>query len=316
MHIHPAIAALRASPGDQARLTRRALDLERQFLDSQQGKRLVRALANAAAANRAGRSVADADQAELLGDWAPSFLQFWASALQADPLLQLPLRHHASRTLFSLIAAQHQGAMLSLAMIDHHQWQAQCRAAGDQARISFHPGLVHMRMLGGEGLMARVIVRDGDRLEPGPVQNLRTDSRLTLDGTHQALQLIDVPQSVVMQRLALPCHDPAALACDYRLADRALIRRASADRQTSRAQMHMTLLRAMGRRDAAPMMAQWALNSGSAHDRWQAARECLATDAATGIRLLDRLAEDADDQLRVLARQTRALLAVRMQDAA
>lgn len=316
MQSHPDIAALRASPDEQHRLTGLAQRLERQFLASAMGKKLAGALANAALCHRAGQSVASHDLADLLGDWPLAFLQFWASAWRAEPLLQLPLRHHASQTLFSLIAAQHDGAMLSLAVIDHHRWQAQSDAAGDQLVIRFHPGLVHMRLLCGDGLTAQVITRNGDRLERGPVQPMPPGSRLVLDGAHQALRFIAMPCSIVMQRLALPCHDPQALAREARLADGALIRHASASRQTSRAQMHMALLRAMGRQDAAPAMARMAMASGPAHDRWQAARECLATDTAIGLALLDQLADEADHQLRNLARQTRALLVARMKEAA
>ncbi|WP_324828032.1 hypothetical protein [Qipengyuania zhejiangensis] len=93
----------------------------------------------------------------------------------------------------------------------------------------------------------------------------------------------------------------------FRLDDGGLVHRASGDRAESHRELAMALLGRMGRRDAAPAMAQLA-REGSDHFRWQALRECLALDAHTGFAALDRTAQDPLDPLSVPAGALRAQL--------
>lgn len=87
----------------------------------------------------------------------------------------------------------------------------------------------------------------------------------------------------------------------------ALLRRASGDREESRREMAMAVLRRMGRSDAAPLLAELALE-GSEHFRWQALRECLALDSATGFAALTRCANQPQDSLAPHAGTLRAQL--------
>jgi hypothetical protein len=64
----------------------------------------------------------------------------------------------------------------------------------------------------------------------------------------------------------------------------------------------------MGRKEAAPTMAEIARGAGSDGLRWQALREALALDTAVGFRALSVLARAPDDPLAMPAGALRAQL--------
>ena len=70
----------------------------------------------------------------------------------------------------------------------------------------------------------------------------------------------------------------------------------------------MALLGRMGRTDAAPQLAGIACEPGSAALRWQALRECLSLDTATGFDALSEVARRADDELAAAAGALRSQL--------
>ncbi|QPC99581.1 HEAT repeat domain-containing protein [Qipengyuania soli] len=82
----------------------------------------------------------------------------------------------------------------------------------------------------------------------------------------------------------------------FRLDDGSLVHRASGDRGESRREIAMAVLGRMGRHDAAPLLAELA-REGSDHFRWQALRECIALDSATGFAALTECANATDDAL-------------------
>ena len=92
---------------------------------------------------------------------------------------------------------------------------------------------------------------------------------------------------------------------EYRIADGALIHRASGDREESRKEIAIALLARMGRQDAAPVLARITRSSRSDHLRWQALRAALALDTACGFAQLAAIAEDRGDALREPARLLR-----------
>ena len=80
-----------------------------------------------------------------------------------------------------------------------------------------------------------------------------------------------------------------------------IVHRASGNATDSRAELAMLLLGRMGRNDALPVLAA-RTRTGDAQLRWQALRQCLALDAATGLPLLERIAKDHADPLYQAAR--------------
>jgi hypothetical protein len=78
----------------------------------------------------------------------------------------------------------------------------------------------------------------------------------------------------------------------------------STDDAGSRTQMMLALLRTMGRRDAAPLLAE-LLHDRHFHSRWQAMRELLALDAEFALPYLEHMAErDPHSEVRAAAAAT------------
>ncbi len=88
---------------------------------------------------------------------------------------------------------------------------------------------------------------------------------------------------------------------EYALDTGELLHQSAGDAQESRVELALALLGRMGRTDAAPLMAEIA-REGSDHLRWQALRECIALDTATGFAALKAIAADPADSLGAPAR--------------
>ena len=110
--------------------------------------------------------------------------------------------------------------------------------------------------------------------------------------------------SLKLQRRAAGCGETR----EYDLADGTLVHQAAGTARDSRLELAATLLGRMGRSDAAPALADLATEPGSASLRWQALRECLGLDTATGFAALCRIAADAADPLAAPAGALRARL--------
>ncbi|MDG2005376.1 MAG: hypothetical protein P8J20_18800 [Novosphingobium sp.] len=95
---------------------------------------------------------------------------------------------------------------------------------------------------------------------------------------------------------------------EYRLADGQLVHQAAGHVRDSRIEMTMALLGRMGREDAASLLAEVALEEGSAALRWQALRECLALDTLTGFTKLCAVVRSMDDELAPMAGALRSQL--------
>jgi hypothetical protein len=70
----------------------------------------------------------------------------------------------------------------------------------------------------------------------------------------------------------------------------------------------LAMLGRMGRKDAAPLIAEIAAGEGSPALRWQALRECLALDTQVGFAALSAVAGAAGDPLAANAGALRAQL--------
>ncbi|MEI9927754.1 MAG: hypothetical protein WDN44_08695 [Sphingomonas sp.] len=129
-----------------------------------------------------------------------------------------------------------------------------------------------------------------------------------VDGRIHAHQLRDAAGEVVMLVAAIRAgHDP--LIREYRVADGALTRVASADDRASRTELLLTFLRLAGRADAGERFAA-ATHDPAFHLRWAAMREWLALDAEAALpRLSEMAASDPNAEVRAAA--TLTLIAVR-----
>lgn len=217
------------------------------------------------------------------------------AALGRDPLGQVPLRHYTDDLVTTLMLGRSARATLTLQALDGAGLVR--RAAPVSA--SFPPSETVERVLAGSARAETVRIMaqrpgaadlDSSALElaPGAVHRR--------DGSREALVLRSVEGSLVTLKLQRRMAD-GAVTHEYRLADGALVHQAAGSPRDSRLEFTAALLGRMGRTDAAPLLGAMAEENGSPALRWQALRECLALDTATGFAALTALARRSDDPL-------------------
>lgn len=174
--------------------------------------------------------------------------------------------------------------------------------AGAPDHAVFGGGQMQLRVLAGaaRGFLAS---RDGELV---PV-HLATGFACALDLDRRTLELVAVDSPLMTLRLHRRAADAGVLQ-DIALTDGAVLAQSADDPRESRIEMAMALLGRMGRVDAAPALAACS-REGSAPRRWQALRECLALDAATGFAALLETMERPGDPLRADARALAEALA-------
>lgn len=222
-------------------------------------------------------------------------------ALRAEPLGQVPLRQFSGNGVSTLLLAREGRARLMLC----------AREAGEVPRdsVSFSDGERHELVLAGTG-EARLARLEG--VGPGAARlsferiPLRPRVALALDQSRETLMVELVTRRLVMLRLIRDARSPQPTRA-YALADGSFLGQAAGDVRESRHELMLALLGRMGRVDAAPIMAEMA-REGNGHIRWQALRECLALDTATGFAALCAIARDAADPLAGPAGALRAQL--------
>lgn len=227
-------------------------------------------------------------------------------ALAAAPLGQVPLRHFSDDTVSMLMLARRGNVSLALQAIDG-------RAAARRPlprSAGFVPGQSWERVVAGSAEASRIALV---RLRPGGAELAMQPVKLKAgdchhrDGAREVVQLRSV--SGILVSLKLQCRDTDGEPTrEYALADGALLHQATNSSQDSRLELAMTLLGRMGRTDAAPLLGAMAEERGSASLRWQALRECLGLDTATGFAALSTVARRVDDPLAGPAGALRAQL--------
>lgn len=222
------------------------------------------------------------------------------------PLGQIPFRHHYSHGSGLLQLAASGRASLSLVFYE-------AASATDQTgTIAFADGERYELCLAGAAsgrLFARNELADGAARIASEPLDLQRDVALKLGGD-RTKRLDTIAGRMVILRLAREAVNPTP-SHEYRIADGALIHRASGDREESREEIAIALLARMGRRDAAPVLTRITRSERSDHLRWQALRATLALDTACGFAQLCEIAEDGSDALQEPARQLRDHLLAR-----
>ena len=239
-----------------------------------------------------------------------SLVAAMAAELSADPLGHVPMRHSTDGTTSTLMIAKAGLATLTLVALDG---VGLSRAPAPVA-ISYAPGEAWEQVLAGEAA-AEMVTCD---VASGPVEKadarlirtplvLREGECLARDCRSQALLLNRVDGRLVTLRLHRPQKgiDPVR---EYALDSGKLLHRAAGTPAESRYELMISLLGRMGRADATPLLASMALGGDSPGLRWQAVRECLGLDTATGYTALAKLAVRADDPLAAPAGALRAQL--------
>lgn len=310
MLVHPELEALRGDPARQ----RRAQSSLLAALADWRGHPEVAALEAEVARFGAGTALSGLPALSAL--FAPGGIAAGALArdlaalvcrrLGQEPLAQVPLRHHTDDVVTSLVLARSSQAALCLQAIDGPAL-ARCPAP---VTASFSPNQTYEIPLAGSARVTRVrlaALRHGGAELTHEEQELRMGTFSMRDGAREVLVLREVPRSLVtlkLQRLA----PRGAVAREYRLADGQLVHQAAANPQDSRLELAAALLGRMRRRDSAPLLAEIAQGEASLSLRWQALRECLGLDTATGFAALSAIAAESGDPLAPQAGALRAQL--------
>lgn len=310
MLIRPELMALRADDTPQRLIQRRLVDQSNAWRQNGPGARLEAELLRLAS----GAMLADlpllaalfapGDPAatDLVGGVAGWLLRELAEA----PLGQVPLRHQYDRTLATLVLARCHGANLALQAIDG----AGLALKPPAQSVTFAANENWEQLLAGSAAVEQVriigrtqagvaIARERVELAAGSVtqRNGREVAQIYT-------QVSGIAVLLKLQRL----DGSGAPSCEYALDDGRLLHQAAGTPRDSRLELTAALLGRMGRSDAAPLLAAMAEEAGSPHLRWQALRECLGLDSATGFAALSAIARRSDDALAVPAGALRAQL--------
>ena len=224
------------------------------------------------------------------------------ATLHAHVLGQPRLAASRSPGTTRLVFAEAGRSALSLVLSER---VAGASGAGDYA--VFADGELHLLGLAGAA-RATFVQRDAAGALSVLERSVHTGSTCTLDLAEETLNLAP-DASFVSLRLNRRADRPGVMQ-QVDLASGALVHQSAADPEESRIELAMALLRAMGRSDGAEVVSRVA-RRGSAPLRWQALRECLALDAATGFGALLETARDSGDPLASHARALARSLAAR-----
>jgi hypothetical protein len=229
--------------------------------------------------------------------FAASLVAAFVPVLAADPFARMPFRQSSQEPFATLALAKCGRAMLSLA--------AQAPGSTELETVGFADGERHDLVLAGAG-EGTFVRRDRDGTLDLENVALAPGTRLALVATCEALLVTRVRQGLVTLRLARMV-EAAQPSREYRLVDGALAGQSAGDPRSGRHELMLSVLGRMGRAEAAPVLAEMT-RDGSEHLRWQALRECLALDTATGFRTLSAIARDPADTLAPQAGTLRAQL--------
>ncbi len=301
MRVDPAIAAMRRDRTKLGKAQSAVFDAARRWTGD---ARVAPILADFAIFAR-GASLFDCPRlAEMFepGEQAREFADLFVSAqccaVAAEQFAQVPFRHAYDGRMATLMLAQHGSARLSLVSYEPGRHGGGSLVFSDSVR--------HEAVLAGEGRATRTLRRtDGTFVRDD--LGLDADARIALDLTNHALFVHHVERRLVCLRLSRDNPDPRPTR-EYDPASGALRREASGSARLSRHEAMLALLGRMKRIDAAPVMAEMACEPGPDSLRWEALRECLALDTATGFAALTALARAAGDPLAHPAGALRAQL--------
>lgn len=306
MELRPEIAALQAEPALQVRAQVGLTAALASWQESEEAKPVLAGFSRYArgAPLAEQRALAclfgeDAAQAALLV--APLIAAF-AQALSQQPLGIVPLRHFTDGVMSSLMLAREGDCLLTLVAIDGPGLasRAKPRSAG------FAPAEEWEVVIAGSG-KARLVERCGDRVATHRL-DLAPGLALGRNGACEALIFDEVDGALLLLRLQRR-QDLMQPKLEVSLDDGAVLHRASATPRESRHEIAVALLGRMGRRDAAPLLAEIARDENHGDSlRWQALRECLGLDTQTGFWTLTAIARAGSDPLAIPAGALRAQL--------
>jgi len=226
----------------------------------------------------------------------------FCNTLDRQPFGIVPLRHFTDGVTSSLLLAREGEALLTLVAIDG----AGLAARPAPTAVCFGHAEEWEVVIAGVG-HGRLVERRGEQIIAHPIA-LAPGLALGREAAREALIFDQIDGALLVLRLQR--HEQSTLPKrEFALSDGRLLRQASASNRESRLEMAVALLGRMGRADAAPQLAEIARDESHGDAlRWQALRECLSLDTATGFWTLTAIARAGADPLAVPAGALRAQL--------
>ena len=303
MQVHPDIAALRGDHAPQ-RAAQAAYNEARLAWMKEPGAKVMLDELQAYGAGAALTDLPVLDDMFLGQGTAErligSLTQAYCATMAAHPHGHPPFRNGFDGNLSSILLARSGRAQLLLQSREPGEMQARGHVFSDASRFD--------AVLAGEA-EARIVriteTHEGRAQFDHEHLRLRAGNRLALDLDSEALEIDRVHKRMVVLRLLRAADEPEP-GREFCATSGRLLYQSAATSAASRQETIIALLGRMGRTDAAPAMAQVALTGSDVSLRWQAVREALALDTATGFAALVTIARAADDPL---ARQAGALRA-------
>lgn len=220
------------------------------------------------------------------------FTAHFGPALAANPLAHMPYRHFHDAATSTLALARSGPATLTLFATAG----ASLPALAAQRHASFWPGEAWEHFIAGHARGELVTRGAADHppersdldIAPGLIVARRADREAVLLHPFAGLLV-----SLRLQRR----HEGVETAEEVNLLTGDIVHRAAGRPRDSRLELMMAALGRMERHDAAPHFAAIACGEAGLGLRWQALRECLALDSATGLAALRALTACPTDPL-------------------
>jgi len=244
-----------------------------------------------------------------------ALLQAAIEASAADPFCRPPLRASRNEVQNGLVLFSHPALSIQLAVMSADALAIKRRNREGRASISFTGQHTLFRFVkGGDATLsvwtAPTIEPDFTAASAGRCRRLERRGLadgdiIEFDGRRESFVVDHAPSDLVYLFASTPL-EAGPVGAEYDSETLELVATSSTDDPGSRIQMMLALLRAMDRRDAAPIFAE-RLQAAHFHARWQAMRELLALDADFALPHLRAMAAaDPHEEVRAAAAETLA----------
>lgn len=305
MRIHPALEVLRGDPAPQHEAS---LALDRARRDWQARADVAPWLeqlaeyGTGAALDSLPLLAASATCREAARGLIEPLVGSLGETLAGHPFGLIPFRHQIGGNLVVLELVRAERAAVTLLVYRPHAEaapQTVCFTSGERREVC----------LGGMALATAIGIvspRPGGVVLNRETLSIGTGWNAAFDNASEAKIVTEVSAPLVIMRLQRDLIDPLP-AREYRLDDGVQVHESAADRRDSRRELALALLGSMGRRDTLPAIVD-AARTGPAHVRWEAVRQALGLDTATGFAVLCDIARSPGDPLASAAAALRAQL--------
>lgn len=232
---------------------------------------------------------------------------------RADPFFRPPFHPIASEIQDSLLLCFHRDLFISLGVTGVDLLASKKTARNGPASINFSgfPTLMRFVKAGGSTLSFweapaisdDFVVSQAGRCRLVGRRRIEDGEEFVVDGRYQSF-VIEHSTSDIVFFQAVARAGCAPVAVEYDSDTLECIGASSTDEASSRLQMMVSLVRAMGRSDAFPLLEE-ALGSPQFYTRWHVMREMLALDPQAALPSLRRMAaHDPHPDVRATAEQT------------